>query len=84
MKCNCCDRDLSDPEIIWNKELGKNGEGAFELCSTCLEAAMDAAYSDGFVREEEKFEDLGIWEPLEEPELPFVYGNNRNVNPDEI
>jgi hypothetical protein len=34
---------MSESEIIWNKELG-----AWEICSTCLEASFDAAYSGGF------------------------------------
>lgn len=44
----------------------------FEPCSTCLEVILDAAYSDGFVIEEENeedpleigFEDDGIVETL--------------------
>lgn len=48
MKCNCCDSDLSDKEIIWNEEIG-----TWELCSVCLEVAMDAAYSQGFTKEDD-------------------------------
>jgi hypothetical protein len=42
MRCSCCDRAMTDKEIKWNKELND-----WELCTTCLEVAMDAAYSDG-------------------------------------
>lgn len=48
MKCKCCDRDLSDKEIIWNDEIKD-----WELCTVCLDAAMDAAYCDGFSIEED-------------------------------
>lgn len=50
MHCNCCDRQLPDKEIIWNEELG-----AWELCSTCLEIAMEAAYCDGFQTEDDEY-----------------------------
>lgn len=62
MRCNICDKQLTDKEIIWNKQLQ-----AYEPCSYCLEAAMDAAYSDGFQHEddgstifigEESFDDM--------------------------
>lgn len=43
MRCSCCDKQLTDKEIVWNKELGQ-----WEICSFCLESAMDAAYSNGF------------------------------------
>lgn len=45
MRCNCCDKALSDTEIVWNNELK-----AYELCSICLEIAMDAAFSQGYQR----------------------------------
>lgn len=45
MRCNCCDKALSDTEIVWNNELK-----AYELCSVCLEIAMEAAFSQGYHR----------------------------------
>lgn len=48
MKCNCCDAELSEKEIIWNEEIQ-----AWELCSVCLEVALDAAYSQGFTIDDE-------------------------------
>lgn len=48
MRCKACDKALSDTEIQWNKELND-----WEVCSHCLEIAMDAAYSDGFKQEED-------------------------------
>jgi len=47
MKCSCCDRDLSDKEIIWNPEIDN-----WELCTTCLDVAMETAYTGGFNRDE--------------------------------
>ena len=43
MRCNICDRKMTDKEIAYNEELG-----AFEPCSTCLEVIMDAAFSGGY------------------------------------
>ncbi len=45
MKCHICDKDLSDKEVSWNKDLR-----AFEPCGTCLDIAFDAAFSEGFSR----------------------------------
>lgn len=42
-RCGCCDNKLSDAEIVWNKDLG-----AWEMCTSCLDAALDAAFSNGF------------------------------------
>jgi hypothetical protein len=42
MRCNICDKQLTDKEVQWNKELKQ-----YEPCTECLEIAMDAAYSDG-------------------------------------
>lgn len=54
MRCNICDRVLSDAEVVWSKDLG-----AFEPCTTCLDIALDAAYSDGFKPEGEEDEQFG-------------------------
>jgi hypothetical protein len=43
MHCHICDRNLSDPEVVFNKVLGE-----YEPCTTCLTAALDAAYTNGF------------------------------------
>lgn len=43
MRCNCCDKVLTPQEISYNKEID-----AFELCNTCLNVALEAAFSDGF------------------------------------
>ncbi len=47
-KCNICDKEIQGDEIQWNAA----GQ-FFEPCGTCLEIAMDAAYSDGFQYEED-------------------------------
>lgn len=48
MRCNCCDRALSEQEIYYNEEIK-----AWEMCVTCLEISLDAAYSQGFSRDDE-------------------------------
>ena len=48
MRCHICDKQLTDKEVVWNKDLD-----AYEPCSFCLEAARDAAYSDGFQNEDD-------------------------------
>ena len=47
MRCHICDRDMSEPEVQYIPETE-----TFDCCSVCLEIAMDAAYCDGFVKEE--------------------------------
>lgn len=62
MRCHICDRALADTEVIFNKDLiGRDGRvGAYEPCSTCLDIAMDAAFSQGFQGgDEENYEELG-------------------------
>lgn len=60
MRCHVCDKTLTEAEII---PLPK-GHG-YEPCSVCLEIALDAAYSNGFVRED----------PLDDPYLEDEYGS---------
>lgn len=43
MRCKCCNHALTDKEVVWNDDLDD-----FELCTTCLDIALDAAYSGGF------------------------------------
>lgn len=50
MKCNVCDRQLGEKEISWNKDINN-----FEMCGECLEVALDAAFSDGFLKEDDEF-----------------------------
>lgn len=60
MRCHVCDKALTDAEI----QVSPSGVG-YEPCIPCMEVAMDAAYSDGFVREE----------PLDDPELNDEFGD---------
>ena len=48
MKCHICDKEISDLEIVWNKETK-----SYEPCPVCLDIAFDAAFSNGFNRDEE-------------------------------
>ena len=49
MRCNCCDRALSEDEIQFNTDIN-----AWEMCSTCLDIALDAAYSGSFSYDDEE------------------------------
>lgn len=48
MRCSICDRELSDKEVTWNDELQD-----WEICTTCLEISLEAAFSDGYQAEED-------------------------------
>lgn len=50
MRCHICDRSMSDKEIQ-----PAEGDRLYEPCSTCLEVALDAAYSDGFTTEDDEY-----------------------------
>jgi len=50
MRCHICDVELSEKEIIFNKQLD-----AFEPCTTCLDISFEAAYSNGFDIEDNEF-----------------------------
>src|SRR3546814_4012836 len=50
MRCSICDRALTEKEVSYNEDFHN-----WEPCSTCLEIAMDAAYCDGFDREDDSF-----------------------------
>lgn len=66
MRCNICDKQLTDKEIQWNKELQ-----AWESCSFCLEVAMDAAYSDGFQNDDDNSVIL-VGEESDDDRVDFV------------
>lgn len=50
MRCSCCDRVLTEKEVSWNPEINN-----FEICTVCLDVALDAAYSNGFDPEDDMF-----------------------------
>lgn len=54
MRCHICNKALSEAEIL----VAPDGT-SFEPCATCLDVIFDAAYSDGFHKED----------PLDDPEL---------------
>ena len=39
MRCSCCDKALTEKEIIWNDDINN-----FDMCTVCLDIAYDAAY----------------------------------------
>lgn len=47
MRCNVCDKILSESEVVFNKELGK-----WEICGTCLDIALEAAFSGDFKQDD--------------------------------
>lgn len=50
IRCYICDKALTDKEGAFNKELGQ-----CEPCSNCLDIALDAAYADGFQRDDDEY-----------------------------
>jgi hypothetical protein len=56
MRCHCCDKALTEAEIQITPDK------KFDMCSICLDVAMDAAYSDGFVRPDD-VQDAPILDP---------------------
>lgn len=48
MRCNICNHALTDKEVTFNEDLQ-----TFEPCTTCLDIALDAAYSDGFLGDDD-------------------------------
>jgi hypothetical protein len=76
VKCECCDKEISDKEIQWNPELvRRDGRvGMFDYCPFCLEVALEAAYSDGYRGEDEEvIIDLGF---DDEEDLVYVGAND--------
>lgn len=69
MRCYICDKSLTEAEI----QLTPDKKG-FEPCSVCLEVAMDAAYSDGFVRPDEADEVPIIEDTEDYQQLSFLDG----------
>lgn len=52
MRCNICDKALSEAEI----QPTPDGSG-YEPCSVCMEIILDAAYSDGFSKPDDEDND---------------------------
>ena len=78
MRCNVCDRPLSEAEVIWNEDLK-----TFEMCTTCLDISLEAAFSGDFKRQEKDHDPIfeeengdGEVEILEDPGLLFSYNDS--------
>lgn len=67
MHCHICDKELSDKEVSWNKDLD-----SFEPCTTCLDIAMDAAYCDGYETEDDSF--VVLASSFDDEYVPTPYG----------
>jgi len=75
MRCNICDRQLSEKEIIFSKELD-----TFEPCTTCLDAAMEAAYTAGFDTEDDEYILIEDNDNYVEPDLVLSYKDTENYD----
>lgn len=60
MRCHICDKAMSEKEI----QVSPDGV-TYEPCATCMDVIIDAAYSDGFTKED----------PLDDPELQEAFGD---------
>lgn len=60
MRCHVCDKAMQENEIVYLPETN-----SFDCCATCLDVALEAAFSDGFQKEE----------PLDDPELEELFGD---------
>lgn len=60
MRCHICDKALTEAEIQVTPD-----QKTYEPCTVCMDIALDAAYSDGFVREE----------PLDDPDIEDQFGS---------
>lgn len=72
MKCNICNKDMSDKEVSYNEDLK-----SYEPCTECLDIAMDAAYSQGFLTED----DIYVVDPSfdgDAGDIIYVQGSMRN------
>lgn len=49
MRCNICDKELSDKEVIYNGDLD-----GYEPCTECLDIALEAAYSGGVPNDDDE------------------------------
>jgi hypothetical protein len=67
MRCHICDKQLSDKEGAYNKDLQ-----AREPCSYCLEIAMDAAYSDGYQYDED-YREVVVDADFDDSDSPWSY-----------
>lgn len=69
MRCAICDRQLTDKEVVFNKDLQ-----AYEPCTVCLDIAMDAAYCDGN-RYDEEYECIVLDASFDDAEGSYLSQN---------
>lgn len=50
MRCNICDQDLNEKEIVYNEDLP-----GFEPCTVCLDVIMETAYGPTRSDEDDEF-----------------------------
>lgn len=77
MRCYICNKPLSDKEVVYNEDLKQD-----EPCTTCLDIAMDAAYSGDF----SWFDDDNLFvvpEEFDEDVDPVFYISSYNLKGDD-
>lgn len=52
MRCHICDKSLTEEEIQTAPD------GSYEPCSVCMNIILETAYSDGFTRPGDEFEEI--------------------------
>lgn len=52
MRCKACNNVLGESEVVWNKQLGE-----WEICGTCLDIALEAAFSGDFSPDHDEIEE---------------------------
>lgn len=70
IKCHICDKDLTDKEVQYNKDLK-----CWEPCMNCWDVILDAAYSDGFQYDDSELDGIVI-----DPDFD-VYGDGGDMIP---
>ena len=67
MRCNICDKTLSDKEVVWNSDIE-----SYDPCGVCIEVIMDAAYTSKFMPDDEEF-------ILDDDSDELLYGDSTDV-----
>jgi len=72
MRCNICNKDLTDKEVSFNEDLD-----TFEPCGECLEIIYDTAFGQGYNPDDDRVS--VIEEPEEDiSDLLFSSGDTRD------
>lgn len=67
MRCYCCDKLLTDKEVQYLP-----GTKKFDMCSICLDIAMETAYADGFSKPDDA-DGVAVLDPEDTQEQLFAF-----------